>query len=225
MKGLVTLIITICGLQIANAKDIKLTTYNVCTLNEIVDDESMASVKDCLVKQVIKRGKKRYPLYLYLNSPGGSIYSGLRFIEFAKTIPNLHTITEFSASMAAAIAQGIPGKRYITNNGIFMFHRARGGVQGQFEDGELEKRLKLWKKIVRDMEQMQADRIGISLAKYKKLRKDEWWLYGKENLEQNTADYKVGVKCSLKLMSKKIKKRVATLFGTMEYEESACPIL
>lgn len=222
---LLLMIALICGLQIANAKDIELNTFNVCSLNDEVNTSTMASLKDCIADKVIKRRSKKYPIYVYLNSPGGSVYDGLRFIEFAKSVPNLHTITEFSASMAAAIAQGIPGKRYVTNKGIFMFHRASGGVRGQFEDGELESRLKLWKKIVREMEQMQADRIGINLEEYKKRRKDEWWLYGKENVDQKVSDGVVNVSCSHKLMSQRVKKTQTTLFGSFEYVESLCPLL
>lgn len=209
----------------ALAKSIRLTTNNVCSLESQVDSSSMAALKKCLSEKVSKRRGRRYPIYLYLNSPGGSIYDGLRFLSFAKTIRNLHTITEFSASMAAAIAQGIPGKRYIVDHGVFMFHRARGGVRGQFEDGELESRLKLWKTIVRRMEQMQADRIGITLADYKKRRINEWWLYGSDNVKQNVADEQVSIKCTRGLIDKQVKVYVRSMFGSRAVEKSACPLM
>ena len=185
----------------------------------------MRKLKYCLVDKVSKRRGRRYPIYLYLNSPGGSIYQGLRFISFAKTINNLHTITEFSASMAAAIAQGLPGKRYVVENGVFMFHRARGGFQGQFEDGELESRLKMWKKIVRNMEKMQAKRIGITLKEYKTRRVNEWWVYGDDNIKQNTADGMVEVRCTPALISKEHKVVVRSMFGTREVTLSGCPLV
>jgi ATP-dependent protease ClpP protease subunit len=225
MKLLSIIALFVFSFQIANAKSITLTTKNSCTLDQQVDSNSMRKLKACLVDKVILRRGRNYPIYLYLNSPGGNIYEGLRFISFAKTIKNLHTITEFSASMAAAIAQGIPGKRYVVEHGVFMFHRASGSFRGQFEGGELESRLRMWKKIVRNMEKMQAKRIGITLKEYKKRRKDEWWLYGSENTEQNTADEMVSVKCTAKLAEKKVKRKVRTLFGSYEYEQSLCPLV
>lgn len=225
MKQLLMIAALVCGLQIANAETLNLTTYNVCSLEDQVNSKTMSKLKNCLIEKVSKRRGKRYPIYLYLNSPGGSIYDGLRFIEFAKTIRNLHTITEFSASMAAAIVQGLPGKRYVTKHGVLMFHRARGGFRGQFEDGELESKLKLWKKIVRTMEQMQADRIGISLKEYKKRRKDEWWVYGDDNITSNTADKLISVSCSMKLIKQTEKVKVRTFFGSFEYTKSNCPLV
>lgn len=209
----------------AQAKSIKLSTNNVCSLESAVDGQSMKQLKLCLIEKVAFRRGRNYPIYVYLNSPGGSIYQGLRFISFAKTIKNLHTITEFSASMAAAIAQGIPGKRYVVEHGVFMFHRARGGFRGQFEDGELESRLKMWKTIVRGMERMQARRIGITLKNYKKRRMNEWWVYGKENVEENVADAIVTVKCTKSLISRKSKKTVRAMFGTSTVQVSACPLV
>lgn len=211
--------------KFSKAKEILLTTQNVCSITSAVDSNSMKAVKDCLAKKVAARKNKSYPIYLYLNTPGGSVYDGLRFIKFAKNIRNLHTITEFSASMGAAIMQGLPGKRYLVEDGIVMFHRARGSVQGQFEDGELESRLRLWKKIVRKMEIMQANRIGISLSEYKERRMNEWWLYGNEAVTSNVADEEVVVKCSHLLMSKKSKRTVRGFIGNYEVEESNCPLL
>lgn len=222
---LLLVLFTFFSLQIASAKNIHLTTYNVCTLDSQVDGTSMRALKTCLDDKVAQRAWRSYPIYLYINSGGGSIYHGLRFISFAKSVRNLHTITEFSASMAAAIAQGLPGKRYVLDHGTFMFHRARGGFRGQFEDGELESRLKLWKTIVRKMESMQAKRIGITLKQYKKKRFNEWWIYGDDNVKQNTADAVISATCSSKLSKKKEKKTVRSFFGARTIEKSSCPLV
>lgn len=214
----------ICTLFAFNASAITLKTYNTCSLEDEVNADTMYDLKACILDKVYKRRGRNYPIYIYMDSPGGGIYQGLRFIAFAKTIKNLHTITNFAASMAAAIVQGLPGKRYVVEHGITMFHRARGGFQGQFEDGELESKLRLWKKIVRSMEQMQADRIGITLADYKEKRKDEWWLYGDENTKANVSDELVVVTCSSKLSKQKYKVTYQTFFGEQTVEYSRCPM-
>lgn len=208
----------------AQAK-IVMTTKNVCVLDGAVDRSSMAKLKLCLVDKALIRGKRKDPIYLYLNSPGGSIYDGLKFITFAKSIRGLETITEFAASMAAAIVEGIPGKRHVVENGIMMFHRASGTFSGQFETGELESQVRLWKKIVNDMEKMQAKRIGISLEQYKKNRINEWWLHGDENVKSKTADTISEVVCSSKLIKRRQVKTVRSFFGVRKVTQSACPLV
>lgn len=210
---------------LSQAKSIELTTHNHCSLQDEVSYETMFELKQCLAKQVAKRKFTKYPIYLVIDSPGGDIYEGLRFIEFAKTIPDLHTVTIFAASMGAEIVQALPGKRYGLDSSITMFHRARGGFSGQFEDGELEKRLRLWKAIVRKMEQTAADRIGISLATYKARVKDEWWLYSQENVKAKVLDESVKMICSEALQSSVKTKKIETMFGPYEYQVSACPLM
>ena len=224
MKYLMVVLALVCSLQIANAGEVVLTSYNHCSLEEKVSAASVQKVQFCLADQVLRRRGKSYKLYLVINSPGGSVYAGMRFIEFAKTINNLETVTIQAASMGSAIVQALPGKRHVTENGIMMFHRAYGRFEGQFEDGELESRLRLWKKIVNKMETVNAKRIGISLEDYKKNRKDEWWLYGDENVTSNTADFVSVVKCSPALLKRRKKEIVKTLFGDFEITTSACPL-
>lgn len=225
MKGFIIAAIMVCSSQIANAKEIVLTTNNVCVIDKDVDGASMATAKLCLADKIATRRGRKYPIYLYINSGGGSVYAGLQFIQFAKTLNNVHTVSNFAASMAAAIVEHLPGKRYITEMGIMMFHRARGGVKGQFEDGELESRLKLWKTIVRKSEKIQSKRIGITLKEYKKRIVNEWWLVGDEAVEQNVVDEMAVVKCSAKLSKQFIEENVRTIFGSYKAKKSKCPLL
>jgi ATP-dependent protease ClpP protease subunit len=225
MKLLTLAFIALCFTQYAKADNVTLTEDNHCYLDEAVTSDSMYELKQCLAKKVIKRGSKKNKLYLVIDSPGGNIYAGLSFIEFAETIRGLETVTIFGASMASAIAQGLPGRRHITRNGIMMFHRAKGQFSGQFGDGELEQQLALWKHIVAKMEIRSSNRIGISHGKYKKLVKDEWWLYGDQNTKQKTADTVSKVVCSAKLAASKRKKKVNTFLGPVEYEVSNCPMM
>lgn len=172
----------------------------------------------------MRRGRK-YPIYLIVNSPGGSVYAGMRFISFAKTIDNLETVTIFAASMASAIVEALPGTRHGTENAVTMFHRARGTFSGQFEDGEVESQLAMWKKIVRKMERTNANRIGISLKQYKLNVVNEWWVYGDDNVANKTLDKISTVKCSSSLLKNKRTRKVRTLFGTYEETLSDCPLL
>jgi ATP-dependent protease ClpP protease subunit len=183
----------------ADMKKIVLNESNFCMLNEDVNVDSMRQLKICLVSQQLFRNSVKDPIYLIINSPGGSIYAGLDFIRFAKDIPNLHTVSIFAASMASAIVEALPGKRYAVEGSIMMFHRAKGAFSGQFADGEVEQRLKLWRQIVESMEITNATRIGISLKEYKDRVKDEYWVYGSDNVKLNIIDQEVKIVCDLKM--------------------------
>lgn len=204
--------------------DIVLTTTNSYTFRGEVTGESISKAEAELVRLNKDRASATYPLYLVLDSPGGSIYAGLSFIEFLQTIPNLNTITIFAASMASGIVEATPGKRYITRVGILMFHRAKGGFQGQFEQGEIESELKLWQSIVLTMEQASADRIGISLAAYKAHAMVEWWLLGREAVQEGAADQVVRIKCTQRLIDSTATETIEGLFTSQDVKYSKCPL-
>lgn len=211
--------------NVVQTTEINLTSANTVNFRGPVTDESTAAVMLDLIEKVTDRGFSNYPIYLVLDSPGGSIEAGDDFISLVRTFKNVHTISIFSASMAAGIMQALPGKRYILRNSKIMFHRAKGRFQGQFEDGEVESQLALWKKVVRDMEVTNANRIGISLEDYKSKVVNEWWLYGKEAVEQKVADEVVTLKCSKKLMQEQETVTELTFFGAIKLTYSACPLI
>jgi ATP-dependent protease ClpP protease subunit len=223
MKVLLCSLLVLLFSVFAQAKEIKLTTRNSCYIQGPITRSSTLEAKYCLVKQVAKRGIRRYPIYLSLNSPGGSVVHGLDFIEFAKTIRNLHTINVRSASMAAAIIQHLPGTRYYRPNSIMMFHRAKTSISGQIESGELESRLALIKRIIRKSEMVQAKRMFMTLKAYKKKILNEWWLHGNEQRKHNAADEPVTILCSIQLINTKVEKSVRTIFGIIKTEKSECP--
>ena len=73
-------------------------------------------------------------IYLYINSPGGTITSGMAIFDTMNLIaPPVSTICiGMAASMAAFIlACGEKGKRYALPNSEIMIHQPMGGAQGQ----------------------------------------------------------------------------------------------
>jgi len=74
---------------------------------------------------------------LYINSPGGSITSGMAIYDTMQFIkPDVSTIcVGMAASMGAfLLAAGEKGKRYALPNSEIMIHQPLGGTQGQAED-------------------------------------------------------------------------------------------
>ena len=76
-------------------------------------------------------------IYLYINSPGGSVTAGMAIFDTMKYIKSdISTICiGMAASMGAfLLAAGAKGKRYALPNSTVMIHQPLGGVQGQASD-------------------------------------------------------------------------------------------
>jgi len=80
-------------------------------------------------------------IFLYINSPGGVVYSGLAIYDTMQYIrPQVCTIcVGIAASMAALLlAAGAKGKRYALPNSRVMIHQPHGGAEGQAVDIEIQ---------------------------------------------------------------------------------------
>jgi ATP-dependent Clp protease protease subunit len=76
-------------------------------------------------------------IWLYINSPGGSVTSGMAIYDTMQFIrPEIATICMgLSASMGQfLLCAGAPGKRYSLPHARIMMHQPHGGVQGQAAD-------------------------------------------------------------------------------------------
>ena len=94
------------------------------------------------------------PIYLYINSPGGHVTSGLAIYDTMQYVkPEVSTICIGQAvSMAAVLlASGVQGKRYALPHSRVMIHQVLGGVSGQASDIEIHA-----KEIVRVKKQLNS---------------------------------------------------------------------
>jgi ATP-dependent protease ClpP protease subunit len=225
MFKVIVCVILMLGALTAQAQEvIKLGTTNTVVMRGEIDDKMAQNTALELLRLSTLRGLNNYPIYLVIDSGGGSIDAGEAFIEVVKTIPNVHTVTIFAASMASAIVEALPGERLMLDSGVFMFHRARGGVQGQFETGELEARLEFYKRFVRRMEARNAKRMGMSLKYYKSQVKDELWMTSGDSVGI-AADKVVSLQCSQSLIEKREQMSVSVFIFKIELEFSGCPLL
>ncbi len=82
-------------------------------------------------------------IYLYINSPGGSVYAGLAIYDTMQylTAPVNTMCMGMAASMGALLlAAGTPGKRSALPNARIMIHQPSGGSQGTAADIEIAAR-------------------------------------------------------------------------------------
>lgn len=79
-------------------------------------------------------------IYLYINSPGGSVDAGLAIYDTMNYIkPDVSTICIGSAASMGAflLSAGAKGKRYALPNARIMIHQVLGGTQGQATEIEI----------------------------------------------------------------------------------------
>ena len=82
-------------------------------------------------------------IFLYINSPGGSVYAGLAVYDTMQylTAPVNTMCMGMAASMGALLlAAGAPGKRSALPNSRIMIHQPSGGSQGTAADIEIQAR-------------------------------------------------------------------------------------
>lgn len=210
---------------------ITLTQENSVFLKDVVQDVSMTK----LMSELSKRENNSEPvLYLILDTPGGSVFSGLNLIHFLKGFKKpVKTITIFSASMGFQIVEGNPGERLILDTGTLMSHPMSGGEYGEIGDGlSMDKRINFIKEIVKTMdEQVVARTKGKqTLESYRKQYDNELYSTGSNAVDLGYADGVVKVSCSSDLLSDNeiIDEReyIGNGFAIdIKYEYSKCPLM
>lgn len=128
---------------------------------EINDDVANAIIAQLLFLDAQDSEKD---IYLYINSPGGMITSGLAIMDTMNFVKaDVQTIaTGMAASMASVLlAAGEKGKRFALPNATVLIHQPLGGAQGQQTEIEIaaEEILKTRKK----MNKILADATGQSI--------------------------------------------------------------
>ena len=126
---------------------------------------------------------------LYINSPGGSITSGMAIMDTMNFIKSdVSTICiGMAASMGAFLLScGKKGKRYILPNAEVMIHQPLGGVEGQATEIKIvaERILKLKEKLNKIL----AKNTGKNIKEITKDTERDYFLDSKEALEYGIVD-------------------------------------
>jgi ATP-dependent Clp protease, protease subunit len=128
-------------------------------------------------------------IYLYINSPGGSVSSGLAIYDTMNFIkPDVSTLcTGMAASMGAfLLASGAKGKRIALPNASIMIHQPSGGARGPASDIEISAREIL--KTREQLNKIMADRTGQPLEKIARDVERDYWLSAEESKEYGVVD-------------------------------------
>lgn len=211
---------------VASGDNIVLNENNIATLNDEVSGQSVGEVISG-IRGLTKKDSKE-PLYLFLDTPGGSVQSGLELIEATRGVNReIKTITLFAASMGFQIAQNL-GERLILKNGVLMSHHARGEIAGEFggqDPSQMQNRLDFWKERVQNLDEITVERTKgkQTIESYQKSYENELWLTGKKAVEQGYADKVVTVSCDKSLNGTR-SKSINFLGMDISYDLDKCPL-
>ncbi len=126
---------------------------------------------------------------LYINSPGGSVTSGLAILDTMEYIkPQVSTIcVGLAASMASLLLTcGAKGKRFALPNSEIMIHQPSGGVRGQAADIKIHAE---WILRTRSkLNRIYADRTGQPLEKVEQDIDRDHWMSAEEAKEYGLID-------------------------------------
>ena len=113
----------------------RLLRDRIIWLGSEVRDDNANEIAAKLLLLAAEDAKK--DIFLYVNSPGGSITAGMAIYDTMQFVPN--DIVTVGIGMAASMGQllltaGTKGKRYITPNARVLLHQPHGGFGGTSSD-------------------------------------------------------------------------------------------
>ena len=128
-------------------------------------------------------------IFLYINSPGGSVSAGLAIFDTINYIKcDVSTICiGLAASMGAfLLASGTKGKRYALPNSEIMIHQPLGGARGQASDIEIQARH--IQKTKQKINKILSERTSKPLEKIEKDTDRDFYMSADEALEYGIID-------------------------------------
>jgi len=155
-------------------------------LNGVVDDRmsSIVSAQLLFLSSVDTRD-----ISMYIDSPGGSVKSGLTMVDMIQYIPcDVSTVNMgICASMASILlGSGTKGKRSSLRFSRTMLHQSSGGAGGNIQDAEIS--WKQWNKYNDILFNLLGDFCGKTAEQVKADTSRDFWLDAQESIDYGIID-------------------------------------
>lgn len=137
--------------------------------------------------RIVALSRKNKPIYLIIDSPGGSIIHGGAIVAALETsaVPVYTVCLRLCASMAAII-HSYGTFRYMFPRSVLMYHPASGGFQGDFN--QIESRYNFFKRYMEKFEIDVAKRANMSISEFNRYRNSEFWMDADDAVKYKFAD-------------------------------------
>ena len=146
--------------------------------SEVRDDNANAI---CAQMLLLAAEDPHKDIWLYINSPGGSVTAGMAIFDTMQWVPN--DVATVAMGMAASMGQfllsaGTPGKRYATPHARVMMHQPSGGIGGTASDIKIQAEQMLH--IKKQMAELIAEHTGQELAQIERDSDRDRWFTAEE---------------------------------------------
>jgi ATP-dependent protease ClpP protease subunit len=193
----------------------------------VLEGQMITPIVDTVKNALLSAGPN--PI-LWINSPGGEIFSGMGLVDIVQSRGDVTCYATQAGSMAFALLQACKERVVVGSVPVLMQHPPQLMLEGQQDVNSL---IKLITQIVLPLEaimvKLQATRLGLTEAEFRKKIEVSWQLTGPEEILKNkAADRAVNVRCTL-AATKKLRKNLElqqTPFGaSVSYVNvSWCPL-
>lgn len=201
------------------AETLHLTKDNFVTFRGPVTGSSASKFVNELMSK-----RNQSELFVYLATPGGSVTAGLEIAQTLQALSdegvNVTCVADVALSMGFVLTQFCPGQRVVMPQSIMMQHQIAFGLEGPIHN--VHSYLNSIVEWNEDLDQQQADRIGLTLREFQDRVHDDWWLFGKRALTNDVADKMVNVYCDFAPGVEKL--TINTMFGPVHLSFSTCPV-
>ena len=165
----------------------RLLRERIIFLGTAIDDK----LADSIVAQLLylEAEDPEKDIFIYINSPGGSVYAGLAIYDTMQQIqPDVSTICfGIAASMGAfLLSGGAKGKRLGLPNSRIMIHQPLGGAQGQATDIEIQAKEILYLK--KQLNHYMASHTGQPLEKIEEDTERDFFMSAEEARDYGLID-------------------------------------
>jgi ATP-dependent Clp protease, protease subunit len=166
----------------------RLLRDRIIWLGSEVRDENANEIAAKLLLLAAEDSEK--DIFLYINSPGGSITAGMAIYDTMQFIPN--DVVTVGIGMAASMGQllltaGTKGKRYITPNARVLLHQPHGGFGGTSSDIQTQAQLIIDMK--NRLAQITAEATGKTVDQVNADGDRDRWFNADEALEYGFVDH------------------------------------
>jgi ATP-dependent Clp protease protease subunit len=168
----------------------RLLRERIIFLGSVVQDDMANAI--CAQMLLLAAEDPEKDIYLYINSPGGSVSAGMAIYDTMQYVEN--DVATVAMGLAASMGQfllcaGAPGKRYALPHARIMMHQPSGGIGGTASDIKIQAEQMLYTK--KKMAELIAQHTGQSIEQIEADSDRDRWFTADEAQDYGFVDHVV----------------------------------
>ena len=165
----------------------RLLRERIIFLGAVVEDKMANAI--CAQMLLLAAEDPNKDIYLYINSPGGSVSAGMAIYDTMQYVKN--DVATVAMGLAASMGQfllcaGAPGKRYALPHARIMMHQPSGGISGTASDIKIQAEQMMYTK--RKMAELIAEHTGQTQEQIAEDSARDRWFTAEESAEYGFVD-------------------------------------